>query len=130
MRAVCSLRFILMTLITVSAGCSVGHAQNTFETESLRLSHTQFSGVQQANILNAWRAIQEELHPVAELSDFEISYIETARSITISFFRPNTITELSQGDILIRQDSLYIQVAIVDSQIHVLPIGSEFIPQQ
>lgn len=95
----------------IIAAVLIGSCSSSIAQERHEFEHELFSGSQVSDILRAWRTIELQYAPNANLSEFEIRYLEGERSATISFFRPNTIVH-SSDEHIIRQDSLYFQVVV------------------
>lgn len=106
----------LVAALTV-INCSTSVAQQTTPVEQELLL-----GAQVHDIIRAWSAVETEYAPTATLEAFEIRYLRSEDSITVSFFKPNTVVRTPEFSI-IRQDSQYFQVVLQGTSITVFPNG-------
>jgi hypothetical protein len=80
----------------------------------------RLDGEELSDIFVAWTAVEREFRPSAPLADFYVHYSTRGGSVTVWFFKPNTVTRTESGDVVIRQDLLSYRAVIENGAVRVV----------
>lgn len=110
------MRAQFMALVLGFGFATAGMAQTPNEA----ILERRFDGEELANIFAAWTTVEREFRPEAQLKDFYVRYSATQRSITIWFFKPNTVTRTENGETVLHFDLLSYRTVIEDGVVRII----------